>query len=253
MEYVDLAQAREMTGLRLVCVKGLPSPWSVAARAIFTLKRVDFVPVAQAGGQDNPELVEWTRHRNAPVAIYNDEAPRVRWLEIVHLAERLGSGPSLIPTDINDRMAMVGLTSEMAEPHGFAWNGRLLMMKMMHDAMGDGALEMPLFKDYGYSVEAASGATTLTREFLQMLSARLEAQKAKGSDYLFGTSLTAADVYWAYFSLLMHPMTPDENPMPDQMRQTWEAIGSIIGDYNPIVIEHRDRVFEKHLTLPIDF
>lgn len=253
MEYVDLAQAREMPGLRLVCVKGLPSPWSVAARAVFTLKKVDFVPVAQAGGQDNPELVEWTRHRNAPVAIYNDEAPRVRWLEIVHLAERLGRGPSLIPTDINDRMEMVGLTSEMAEPHGFAWNGRLLMMKMMHDAMGDGALAMPLFKAYGYSVEAASGAAALTREFLQMLAARLEAQKAKGSDYLFGTSLTAADVYWAYFSLLMHPMTPAENPMPDQMRQTWEAIGSIIGNYNPIVIEHRDRVFAKHLSLPIDF
>ena len=193
MDYVDVATAKAMPGLRLVCVKGIPSPWSLAARAIFKLKNVEFTPVVQAGGDANPELVEWTRHRNAPVALYNDEAPRVRWLEIVQLAERLGSGPSLIPSNIRDRMTMIALTSEMAEPHGFAWNARLVLMSNIHGAVGDAALEMPLFKDYGYSKEEADAAPGVVQEFVGVLAEQLKSQRAAGSDYIVTDALTAAD------------------------------------------------------------
>jgi len=127
MDYQDIATAQAGSGLRLVLTAGVPGPWSEAAKACFKLRDVDFMPVAQVGGGENPELVEWTRHRNAPIALYNDEAPRVRWLEIVELAERLGSGDSLLPEDINERMQVVGLVNEIAGEAGLAWFGRHLM------------------------------------------------------------------------------------------------------------------------------
>ncbi len=253
MDYVSVSEAKSMPGLRLACVKGIPSPWSLAARAVLELRGVDFVPFAQEGNAPNTELVEWTGHRNAPVAVYDDEAPRVRWLEIVHLAERLGSGPSLIPTDLSDRMTMVGLTSEMSEPYGFAWNGRLLLMSTIHDAMGDAALDLPIFKEYGWSQEAADASAGRAREFITMLADRLKAQRSAGSDYLVTDSLTAADIYWAYFSVFVDTMTPEQNPMEDQLRAMWDASGAKLGVVDPIVIEHRDRIFEKHLKLPLEY
>ncbi|MFB0933304.1 MAG: hypothetical protein QMB60_04050, partial [Pseudomonadales bacterium] len=124
MEYLSIEEAKGMTGLRLVLTKGVPGPWSEAAKAVLNLRGVHFIAVEQKGGGRNPDLIEWTRHRNAPVALYNDEAPRVRWLEILDLAERLGSGPSLIPSDTDDRITMIGLANEIAGENGFAWNAR---------------------------------------------------------------------------------------------------------------------------------
>ena len=48
--------------------------------------------------------------------------PRVRSMEILELAERLGSGQSLIPEDREARIRMVGLINEMAGEQGFAWH-----------------------------------------------------------------------------------------------------------------------------------
>ena len=112
MDYLDVANARTQQGLRLVLTAGVPGPWSEAAKAVSKLRGVPFTPVAQMGGGENPELVEGTRHRNAPIALYNDEAPRVRWLEIVELAERLGSGDSLLPDALEDRMRVVDIVNE---------------------------------------------------------------------------------------------------------------------------------------------
>ena len=94
MEYLRVEEAQERDGLRLVLTASVPGPFSEAAKALFRHHHVDFLPVRQIGGRENPELVAWTRHRNAPIALYNDEAPRVRWLEILDLAERLGNGAS---------------------------------------------------------------------------------------------------------------------------------------------------------------
>ena len=99
MDYITVEEARNRAGLRLVLTRGVPGPWGEAAKALFGLRNVDYTPVQQIAGDPNPELVEWTRHRNAPIALFDDEPPRVRWLEILDLAERLGRGPSLMPED----------------------------------------------------------------------------------------------------------------------------------------------------------
>ena len=85
MEYVTVEEARALPGLRLVLTRGVPGPWSEAAKALFRLRNVAYVPVQQLAGDANSDLVEWTRHRNAPIALYENEAPRVRWLELLDL------------------------------------------------------------------------------------------------------------------------------------------------------------------------
>ena len=56
MNYVDVAQAITMPGLRLVLSPGGPGPWSEAAKSICYVKKLSFVPVAQDVGGPNPEL-----------------------------------------------------------------------------------------------------------------------------------------------------------------------------------------------------
>src|SRR5258706_9477681 len=104
MEYISVAQARKLPGLRLALSAGTPGPWGEAAKAVLKIRKVPFVPVRQHIMAANEELVEWTGFRNAPVAIYDDEPGAAGWIEILMLAERLGSGPSLLPADEIERM-----------------------------------------------------------------------------------------------------------------------------------------------------
>lgn len=67
--------------------------------------------------------------------MYRDEPPRVTWLDILNLAERLQPTPSLVPTDIEDRMLMHGLLNELAGEGGMFWQGRLLMFRAMEQAL----------------------------------------------------------------------------------------------------------------------
>ena len=57
-------------------VAGVPSPWSEAAKGILHVEKVPFVGVRMAPGQ--PEVNAWTGSNNAPVAMYEDEAPRTQ-------------------------------------------------------------------------------------------------------------------------------------------------------------------------------
>ena len=82
MDYLSVEEARDLSGLKLVLTGGVPGPWSEAAKALFNHHQVPFHPVQQVGGQSNDALVAWTSHRNAPVAVWNDEAPRKSLLEI---------------------------------------------------------------------------------------------------------------------------------------------------------------------------
>lgn len=45
MEYLEPEIARNRSGLRLVLTAGVPGPWGEAAKSIFSLKGIDFLPV----------------------------------------------------------------------------------------------------------------------------------------------------------------------------------------------------------------
>ena len=254
MEYLSVEQAKNHPGLRLVLTRGVPGPWSEAAKAIFGLRKLDYAAVTQVGGRDNAELIEWTGHRNAPIALLENEPPRVRWLEILDLAERLGSGPSLYPGDRRDRIQMVGLINEIAGEGGFAWNARLLMLHAGVMARGELVGVSPSTRrEYQYDAGRVEEAKMLIESFLDDFAALIKTQYDNGSRYLVGSNLTAADVYWAYFSNMLQSLPPEQNPMPDGLRQSWAVLGKSVQGWNKVLIEHRDRIFEEHLILPLSF
>ena len=47
------------------------------------------------------------------------------WLDILYLAERLGSGPSLLPADREGQVECIGLSHQICGEDGLGWNRRL--------------------------------------------------------------------------------------------------------------------------------
>ena len=254
MDYIDVSDARDLPGLRLALTRGVPGPFGMAARAILDFRNVPYHAVTQLPAQPNEDLLAWTGHRNAPVAMYNDDAPRTGWLDILNLAERLGKGPSLIPSEIRERMLMVALTNEIAGENGFAWNGRVLMLGIAGpEKAAKAAKTNPMFNQYGYSAAAADAALPKVLTMLEMLTDQLTRQRDAGSPYLVGASLTAADLHWVYFSQLLRTFPAERCPMPDGLRRSYEASSAAVGDFDEILIGHREGIIEAYPSLPMDF
>jgi hypothetical protein len=258
VDYVSVEEARAASGLRLVLTGGLPAPWSESAKGVFRARGVEYVPVLQVGGGSNDEIVAWTGHRNAPTAMYESEPPRVTALEIINLAERIGSGPSLLPGAIHDRVLMFGLLNEIAGEGGLAWHARMLMFSGMVEVMGEEAVrDNPMLKQYDYSADNAAAAPAKIIEVLQVLAGQLRKQTAAGSHYYIGDSLTALDIYWACFSQMLDPLPAEVNPMPDYVRNAWGQLPVALQkngfEADPVLLEHRDYIFPKHLLWPLDY
>ena len=255
MEYVSVEDAKDSDGLRVALTMGVPGPWSQAARYLFEFKGIPYIAVGQKGGRDNPDLFEWTGHRNAPVVVFNDEPPRTGWHEIIMLAERIAPQPALVPVTSSARAEMFGLITEIASEGGLAWLRRLRLIEILYGAAsGDPrARKGPdtLATRYGFSPDATVEAEVGCKNILVMLSECLKLQADRGSEYFVGDSFTAADLYWACFSQLVAPMPEDINPMPPLLRSAYKPPKSLSVD--PILIAHRDLIYGRHLSLPLEF
>ena len=252
MDYVSAAEARGLSGLRLALSAGTPGPWGEAAKAVFRLRGVRFTPVRQEIMAANEELAAWTGFRNAPVAVFGDEPALAGWLEILMLAERLGSGPSLLPADEIDRMLALGIAANICSPGGFGWERRLTMM-------GSGA-RLPssgpdfMTRAYGIRADALATATARVISILEGLSRQLARQRAAGSDYFVGNRLSAPDIYWACFAILIEPLPNESCPMPDPLRAVYSNITpEIAAAADPALLAHRDMVWQRHIGLPMEF
>ncbi|MGF1454800.1 MAG: hypothetical protein ACFB6R_05405 [Alphaproteobacteria bacterium] len=255
MDYVDAAQARTMTGLRLALTKGVPGPWSESAKSVFHVKGIPFTPVAQYGGGQNEDLVAWTGHRNAPVAVYNDEPPRSGWLEILMLAERLAPEHSLLPADLDARVEVIGLSNEICGEGGFGWCRRTFMFpdrSVSDEALGEALSTMR--NAYGFWGMAPAESAERCAGIMRHLSARLWSQKLKDRPYLFGEQLTCADIYWASFSQLVEPLPEEVNPMPPFVRKMYAtAPDPVKAAFDPLLRAHRDFIFQTHLVYPLQY
>ena len=255
MEYASVEEAKDSDGLRIALTMGVPGPWSQAAKYLFEFKGVPFMAVGQKGGRDNPDLFKWTGHRNAPVAVFNDEPPRSGWHEIIMLAERIAPRPTLVPVISSARAEMFGLITEIASEGGLAWLRRFRLIEILYGAAsGDPrARKGPdtLANRYGYSPDAAVEAEGRCKNILAMLSECLRKQADRGSEYFVGDRFTAVDLYWACFSQFVAPMPEDLNPMPPLLRSAYELPKSLSVD--PILIAHRDLMYGRHLNLPLEF
>jgi glutathione S-transferase len=263
INYISVAEAVEMPGLRVVFSPGFPGPWSVAARIILELKNIDFIPVAQAIGEEDKVLRAWTGQESAPAAVLNKERGRSRWDEILLLAERLAPTPSLIPADEDQRATMFGLANAICGEDGFGWNFRLYKMVAWEDSLAGRSSE-PMFLTpeqvaimqfrYGDPSSSAEKAKARMAAIFRMLANRLHANRKNGSPFLVGDSLTAADIYWTTFSTLVAPIRDEFCPMPAPYREMGEAMGADLGSaVDPILIEHREHVLVNHCPLPLKF
>ena len=99
--------------------------------------------------------------------------------------------------------------------------------------------------------EAIARAGMRVAAILGGLADQLRRQRESGSDYLVGTRLSALDLYWACFSIMVKPM-PEQ--MPDWLVPLYGACDDVVSAaLDPILFEHRDRIYERHIGLPLDY
>ena len=252
-EYVSVEEAIKRSGLRMVVVGNVPSPWGEAAKGILHIKRIDWAAVRLV--YDSEPLKAWMGpHRNGPVAIYEDERPRAGWAEILLLAERLVQAPSLVPADPAERALAFGLSHEICGEAGLGWSRRL---QLIHAGLRNAGgfperVARYLAKKYGYSADAAAAASARVSQVLSMLAARLKAQRKSGSRYYMGHALTAVDVYSATFMAMFNPLPPEKCEMDPATRAAFETRdGQTQSALDPVLFEHRDMMYAEHLALPL--
>ena len=238
-----------MKGLRLVLTAYPGPPWTEAAKAVFHVKGIPFVPVAQQPMVTNDALQAWTGHENAPIAVWDDERPRTGWAEILVLAERLAPEPRLVPADLEDRVRMFGLANEVCGEDGLGWNRRLLMIAGLYQHGSTGVADY-LASRYQYSEAAAQRASGRIQEIVRALLVQLRAQQARGKQFLIGDALSALDLYWAAFAALIEPLPPDLCPMPDFLRVMY-TFDAALRRESADLFAHRDRIYRDHLELPV--
>ena len=249
VQYISVEEAKPLKGLRVAFTKGLPNPWSLAARAIIEYKNIPYISVAQMPGEENEGLREWTGQRSAPVAMFDDERPRPSWFEIVLLAERLAPEPSLIPSDPEERVEMFGVCHEIASEDGLGWATRALYW-MQPDSQG----EHSNLKLYYSSNETPQHARRRVNDVIKMLAGRLKRQAERGSGYLVGDRVSAADFYWATHCNFFMPMSNDVCQMPEFYREGAKlALTYLDGPLADILIEHRDRIVSEYFKTPIGY
>ena len=266
MKYYEVAEAKDLPGLRLVLTAFVPGPWGESAKKILEYKQIPYIPVAQYAAKANDDLVAWTGIRNAPNAMYNDEPPRTGWYEILMLTERLAPERPLLPKRSEERALVLGISSEICSEWGWGW-ARRAMMGSPYAGTPDpdrvAKLSAPpwapedsarMRASYSVSVGGAAEAPARCADIIRMLAARLHRQKAEGSPYLVGHSITVADIYWTVFSMALEPLPHELNPMPDWMRMSYDMIGPVLeAAKDPILLAHRDYIYATHLSLPLDF
>jgi glutathione S-transferase len=256
-EYVDVEEARGLSGMRLVLTAGVPGPWSEAAKAILHVKKIPYVKVRQEGGGENRELAAWTGQTSAPVAVWNDEAPRTTSREILFLAERVAPEPALLPEDAGERALVQGLCDEIHGELGFGWCRRLMMLHgiLPHVDAKDPAAAgvVRIGKKYGYDGGVAEQARARCVGILELLAGRLESQQAAGRRFLVGDRLSAADLYWATFAALLVPLPHELCPMPQGLRSVYTVTDEGLLRAAGALIAHRDAVYREFLELPVDF
>ncbi|MBI4695622.1 MAG: hypothetical protein HY749_16570 [Gammaproteobacteria bacterium] len=270
LNYVEIADARRMSGLRMVLgAYPIPGPWREACKGVYWVKGLKYTPVrsGDAGSSDltlglggtQTELVAWTGQASAPVVIWNDELPRSTWVSQLLLAERLApEAPKLIPGNAEERIRMFGMANELLGENGMIWEKRHLMVDAPLKSL---AADDPqrgfwvfLGKKYGYSPEAAAASVPKIAATVELFAQQLMAQKARGSKYLIGDRLSALDIYWATCCAILDPMDAARCPMADAFRGPYGNTDPTIAKaLIPELVAHRDFIYEMHLELPVVF
>lgn len=252
--FVSLEEAVAAPGLRLVVTEGIPGPWVESAKSILHVKGIDHLRIRHRAGEANAGLVAWTGINNAPVAVLGNDAPRPGWSDILVMAERIAPMPSLIPIDETERARMFGMAHALCGEDGFGWNKRLLFFARAEAAMASAPPEAQTAFDSlrrKYGAGDVARAQTRVLAVMAMLTSELDMQARRGSPYYLGDRLTALDIYSACFMAMIRPLPQECCPLDDMMRATYTEQDPVLVDAAAALLEHRDRIYERHLELPM--
>jgi glutathione S-transferase len=174
------------------------------------------------------------------------------------LAERIGSGPSLLPDRSRDRALSIGLSHEICGRYGLGWTLRLSQLRGLWGEGGRGTgsadMDRKLQAAYGFTREDSEKAPARVADILTTIAGQLRAQQSVGSDYLVGDSLSAGDIYAACFSNSIAPLPKEVNPMPEYLWAIYsDHPPEIMAAIDPILITHRNRIYDRHIGLPLDY
>src|SRR5262249_34219616 len=153
--------------------------------------------------------------------------------------------PALIPANIQDRVAMSGLSNELCGENGFGWLRRLMLI---HAAVSDPKATEDARKGmlafgakYGYSPAVAAAAPTKVAQIIRALAERLEWPRARGSRFLGGEGLSALDIYWAVFAALIEPLPENLCATPSEVRRGYLCEDPAVrAATTPQLLAHRD-------------
>lgn len=253
LDYRPLDEIIRHTGLRLVLVRGMPSPWGQAAKALIEIKKLDYVVAPQDAGGANEPLRAWSGQTSGPVVAWADEPPRHHWLDILMLLERLAPTPSLMPSDATQRALMVGLSNEICGELGVGWNRRLQLFAPAMESGNPPEGVVRMCAKYGYSKTALEAASARTVGTLQALTRQLKAQQSRGARYFVGDAVSALDIYWVTFMNLLDPLPADICPMPEAYRPGFTVSDPAIkAALDPVLVTHRDQVFREFFRNPME-
>src|SRR6185437_15767608 len=183
LEYRSFEEIRRHPGLRIVLVKGTPSPWGQAAKTIFEVKGLDYIAAPWMPGEPNTEIVAWGGEASAPIVAWADEKPIHRWIDILYLAERLAPQPAMLPADATQRALMVGLSHEICGERGLGWNRRLQIFAPMLGAESPPEGIVRMGAKYGQNERDVQLAGQRNAASLRALAAQLKAQYARGVQF----------------------------------------------------------------------
>lgn len=253
LEYRSFKEIVDHPGLRIVLVRGVPSPWGQAAKAIFEVKGLEYVAAPWIGGEPNEEIVAWAHEASGPIVAWGKEKPIHRWIDILYLAERLAPKPALIPADALQRALMIGLSHEICGEKGIGWNRRLQLFAPAFQSANPPAGMARMGGKYGYNEADVKGAGVRIADSLKALTAQLKAQYGRGTKYFSGDSLSALDIYWVAFANLLDPLPKEHCPMPEGLRAGFTAQDPVVkAAMDPLLLDHRDRIFKAHFRDPME-
>jgi glutathione S-transferase len=106
---------------------------------------------------------------------------------------------------------------------------------------------------YGSGPDEIKAAQQRVIEVLGLLGRQLREQRAAGRSFLVGDALSALDVYWATFCNLVSPLPAPQLPVPENVRAMFAAREpEVLAALDPALLEHRDRIYQQYLKLPVE-
>lgn len=251
-EYIGVDEAIGRAGTRMVVLGNVPSAWGEAAKGFWHIKGLPFTAVRLV--YDSPALKQWAGQLSGPVVVHDREVPRSGWAEILMLAERLAPTPALLPLEPNARARALGLCDRFCSPGGLGWTRRLQNVHAGLTGAGgfSGRVAGYLGKKYGYDAAQGASYATRVRELLGEFAAALRERQAAGQPYYLGDTLSAVDVYSATFMGLFKPLPESQCRMDPAIRAAFEFLDAdTAAALDPLLLQHRDMMYAKHLELPL--